>query len=133
MAARHGVQHLIELMPPVGYRDALAEMLRADALLVLQAADCNEQIPAKLYEYFRARRPLLALTDEAGDTAAALRDAGCNSIAPLDDAHRIAALLVDFMADEDRGASRVANEASINKHSRRHHTSQFAALLDRLV
>ena len=38
-------------------------MLRADGLLILQAANCNEQIPAKLYKYLRARRPIVALTD----------------------------------------------------------------------
>jgi hypothetical protein len=36
---------------------ARPEMVRADALLVLQAANCSEQIPTKLYEYLRARRP----------------------------------------------------------------------------
>jgi len=30
------------------------EMLRADGLLVLQASNCNDQIPAKAYEYLRS-------------------------------------------------------------------------------
>ena len=38
---------------------------RADALLVLQASNCNEQIPAKLYEYLRTGRPILC-TDRSG-------------------------------------------------------------------
>ena len=57
---------------------ALAEQLAADGLLLFQAANCNHQIPAKLYEYLRAGRPILALTDAAGNTAATLRGAPLN-------------------------------------------------------
>ena len=72
-----GIDDIVELSPPVAYRDALREMLRADGLLLLQAAMCNHQIPAKLYEYFRAGRPILALTDPAGNTADAMRHGWC--------------------------------------------------------
>ncbi|HEX2013264.1 MAG TPA: glycosyltransferase, partial [Roseateles sp.] len=50
LATRHGVADYIELLPPLPYTEALREMMCADALLVLQAANCNEQVPAKLYE-----------------------------------------------------------------------------------
>ncbi|WP_043816831.1 glycosyltransferase, partial [Rubrivivax gelatinosus] len=93
LAAEHGVEPFVELMPAVGYREALREMLRADALLVMQASNCNDQVPAKVYEYLRAGRPILALADPAGDTAQTLREAGIESIAPLDDAASIATLL----------------------------------------
>ncbi len=59
LAVEHGVAELIELAPPLPYREALEEMLRADGLVVLQADNCNAQIPAKLYEYLRCRRPIL--------------------------------------------------------------------------
>ena len=93
LAGQAGVAQLLEIMPSVNYQAAIDEMLRADALLLLQAANCNQQIPAKLYEYLRCRRPILALTDPAGDTALTLRNAGCDRIAKLDDAEAIASLL----------------------------------------
>ncbi|MGE5102522.1 MAG: glycosyltransferase [Deltaproteobacteria bacterium] len=93
LARQYGVEHLIELCPPIPYRAALEEMTRADALLVLQASNCNEQIPAKLYEYLRAGRPLVALTDPSGDTARVMRDAGLDTVAPLDSSRDIATLL----------------------------------------
>ena len=51
------------------------------------AANCNDQIPAKAYEYLRvsAARLLLALTDPAGDTADVIRRAGIDTIAPPND------------------------------------------------
>ncbi len=55
LAARHDVADLIALEPAIPYHAALQEMLDVDGLLILQASNCNQQIPAKLYEYVRAR------------------------------------------------------------------------------
>jgi glycosyltransferase involved in cell wall biosynthesis len=93
LAAHHGVQDEVEILPAIGYRDALAEMLRADALLVMQAASCNAQIPAKIYEYLRAGRPILCLADPAGDTEAVCRDAGLTTMARLTSVDEIETLL----------------------------------------
>jgi len=131
LAAEHDVADAVEILPPVTYREALREMLRADGLLVLQASNCNQQVPAKLYEYFRARRPILVLTDPLGDTARVARDAGIEAIAPLDDATAIARLLARFASDP---ASRsMASEEAIASASRRARTGQLAALLDEVV
>lgn len=116
LAQQHGVTDFIELLPPVGYRDALAEMLRADALLVMQASNCNEQVPAKVYEYLRSGRSVLALTDPAGDTADLLRRSGITACARLDRAGEIAALLAAFRAGELPGAR--ANPDAVTAASR---------------
>jgi glycosyltransferase involved in cell wall biosynthesis len=132
LATAAGVERLIEIMPPLDYRAALEEMQRADALLVLQAANCNEQIPAKLYEYFRAQRPILALTAPDGDTASALRAAGLDAIAPLDDAAAIAALLEEFVRFPKRTHARIPDNAVVFACSRRQRTAQLARVLDAL-
>ncbi len=129
LASRNNVEDVIEILPSIGYREALAEMMRADALLVLQAANCNAQIPAKLYEYLRARRPILALTDPVGDTARTVRAAGMDAIAPLDDAPAIAALLARFVREPGHGT--LPDEAAILGASRRGRTRELATLLDR--
>lgn len=131
LGSANDVAEAIEIMPPIGYREALAEMMSADGLLILQAANCNAQVPAKLYEYLRARRPILALTDPAGDTARVARDAGIAAIAPLDQAPAIAQLLHDFIAAPERGT--LPTEAAIQGASRRGRTREFAALLDRAI
>lgn len=105
LATQHGVADMIQLCPPVGYAAALAEMLRADGLLVLQAANCNEQVPAKVYEYLRARRPIVCLSDVAGDTWGVLHEAGVQRLAPLDDAAAIAAFIGAVAAGDTRGLS----------------------------
>ena len=133
LAERHGVSALVAVEPPLPYREALTEMLEADGLLILQAASCNEQIPAKAYEYLRARRPILALTDAAGDTGALLREAGVPHVCPLDDAPAIADQLARFVADVR--ASRVPAPRSefVAAHSRRALSARIVDLLDRVA
>jgi len=129
LAKQNGVLEMLELLPPIGYRAALEEMVRADGLLVLQAANCNEQIPAKLYEYLRAERPILALTDPRGDTAGVMRDAGLDMIAPLDSARDIGALLGRFL--QQRDSLPIASREHVARASRRARTQDLAEFLER--
>jgi hypothetical protein len=133
LAERHDIVPLIEVVPPIPYRDALDEMVRADALLVLQASNCNEQIPAKVYEYLRACRPIIGLTDERGDTAGVLRAAGIDSIAPLDSVDAIATLLRRFLGEIDVGCAALPDPEYVARTSRRQRTRELAAILDEAV
>jgi hypothetical protein len=97
---------------------------------VLQASNCNEQVPAKLYEYLRARRPILCLSDPAGDTAGVVRDAGIVPMARLDSATEIAALL-ERCLDGD-AAALLPTEAAVAAASREGRARQLATWLDAL-
>ena len=130
LAQQYGIEPFIEIVSPIPYRAALQEMLRADGLLVLQAANCNEQIPAKVYEYLRAGRPIVALTDPAGDTAGVVRAAGLDAIARLDDVADIVALLRRFLASVRAGKAALPSPAYVTASSRRGRTRELAALLD---
>lgn len=128
----HGLQGIVRLEPAIPYRAALSEMLNADGLLIFQASNCNHQVPAKLYEYLRARRPILALTDPAGDTAAVLREAGVQTIAPLDAKDRIKTALTGFLQAIQEGRAVTASAAAVARYSRRSQASELAALFDSL-
>lgn len=134
LAAQHDIAELIEVLPAVGYKAALAEMMAADALLVLQASNCNEQIPAKLYEALRCRRPVLCLSDPVGDTVGVLRSMGIHTHAPLDEPVAIERLLAGFV--EAGGASAaypLPDPAQVALASRRSRTAELARLLQRVV
>ncbi len=126
---RLGISDLVRTEPPVDYVDALNEMLTVDGLLILQASNCNAQIPAKLYEYLRARRPILALTDPEGDTAKALQAVGAGVIARLDSVQEIKAALLNFIERVRMGDVPQPPEATIARYSRESQTGQLAALL----
>ena len=130
LAATHGVQDFIELCPAIPYREALAEMMAVDALLVMQASNCNAQIPAKIYEYLRASRPIIGLTDPVGDTAAVMRGAGLAAIARLDSADEIAALLPTFLTAVRAGVGQLAAVEAVRQASRKGRTETLAGLLN---
>lgn len=133
LIAEMGIGALVTLAPHVSYREALTEMVTAGGLLILQASNCNHQVPAKLYEYLRAGRPVLGLTDPVGDTAATLRKAGIDTIAPLDDKDAIIAAMTRFVTLAKAGAAPLASVEAIAANSRRARAGQLGALLDTVV
>ncbi|MFT3960001.1 glycosyltransferase [Propionivibrio sp.] len=133
LAARYGVNKFIECLPPIPYREALSEMLAADGLLVMQASNCNEQIPAKIYEYLRSKRPILALTDPHGDTAAVLRQAGIADIVRLDSVSEIQERLPSFTETIRQNSYTLPSQQAVKSASREGRTAQLAGLLDSLM
>jgi glycosyltransferase involved in cell wall biosynthesis len=127
---RLGIEDIVRLEPPVDYLAALEEMLSVDGLLLLQASNCNAQIPAKLYEYLRAERPILALTDPAGDTARTLDAAGAGLVARLDSTDEIEAAIPAFMEQVRRGTWRRASAEAVRRCSRAAQAGQLAQVLD---
>lgn len=130
LATEHGVSDFIEVCGPLPYREALSEMLRADVLLILQASSCNEQIPAKIYEYLRARRPIVALTDPVGDTANVLRQADLHWICDLDKADKIVASLKEWINSLRKNVAPVPNLEIVEQCSRRGRSLSLAELLN---
>lgn len=59
-AANANVLDLVEFLPSIDYRNSLLEMLSVDALLVIQGEIYNNQIPGKVYEYLRAKKPIIS-------------------------------------------------------------------------
>jgi hypothetical protein len=133
LAQAHGAQDFIELCPAIPYREALAEMLSVDALLVMQASNCNAQIPAKIYEYLRAGKPILGLTDPVGDTAGVLRGAGLHDIARLDSADEIAKALTTMVSNLRQGHVALPQALAVQQASRLGRSQSLAALLAQAV
>jgi glycosyltransferase involved in cell wall biosynthesis len=70
-AAAHRVENAVDAKPRVPYRRALALQMEADVLLLLQSSDQRDEgnLPAKLFEYLYARRPILFIGYERGIAA----------------------------------------------------------------
>lgn len=132
MIAARRLQALVRLAPQVGYREALAEMFAADALLLFQGYTSNPAVPAKAYEYLRTRRPIFALVDGEGETARLVGRLGAGRIAPMDDAPQIADSLAGLLADLRSGAIRPLADEVIQAHSREDRSAGLARLFDEL-
>jgi glycosyltransferase involved in cell wall biosynthesis len=128
-----GLSDIVCLEPSVPYRDALAEMLRADGLLIFQGLPSNPAIPAKLYEYLRAQRPIFAMAHAGGDTARLLQDMRVGVIVPLDDREQIANGLMAFLDELSSGRAAVPTEQEVKRHSREARAAELARIFDDIV
>jgi len=126
------IEDLIELQPHVPYRQSLQECADADGLLLFQAANCNHQIPAKAYEYMRIGKPIYALTHDAGDTAALLREVGGATIADLASEEDLYATFPSFLDAVRAGMHPLPDRTMTQRYARQDQAAQLARLLDRV-
>lgn len=125
-----GISEIVCLAPHIPYREALQEMLDADGLLIFQGPTCNRQIPAKLYEALRARRPLFVITDPEGDTAKAVQQIGVEGVVRYDSVDEIAEKLDAFVRRIRDGRAPVPSAAAVKPYSREARAAELAAVLD---
>jgi len=130
MIAEHGLGDIVLLAPSIPYLQALQEMNSVDALLIFQASVCNQQIPAKAYEYLFAGRPILALADPDGDTGQLMRRFGVPGIAALEDERQIAEMLAVQLPRIRAGHYPVAPREAVMALSRRSRAAELARQLD---
>ncbi|MBV8169479.1 MAG: glycosyltransferase family 4 protein [Alphaproteobacteria bacterium] len=128
LARRCGVEGLVEVLPSVPYRESIRRQQAADVLLLLQWNDPREQgnVPAKLFEYLAAGRPILGLGLDDGVPATVIRerDAGLFSNEPA----AIAAQLARWREEKRlTGRVRPLAEDACRGFSR---AEQFDRLLD---
>jgi len=124
---------IVALKPSVPHEEAISEILNAHGLIILQANNCNHQIPAKAYEYLRANKPILALTDHQGDTANLLRPFNHCYIADLANGDEIEETLTQLINDIQNQTFLQTNSIPIKQLSRQYRTEAFANLLNRLT
>lgn len=130
LIAERKLQDIVKLKPLISYEKALAEMLAADALLLLQGRIFNMQIPAKIYEYLRAERPIFALADPAGDTARLLNELGEANLANISDKDDIKQQLGKLLPRLREHTLTLPTQTAVRQYSRYALTERFARLLD---
>lgn len=126
------IEQLVQLEPTVPYEQALQEMFDVDGLLLLQAANCNFQIPAKAYEYIRVQKPVLGLTPTEGDTGQLLLQAGNAVIAPLDNKIEIKLALLAYI-DSLTVPVMESEQEKLHTYSRQYQAAKFENLLDQVL
>jgi glycosyltransferase involved in cell wall biosynthesis len=130
-ARRRGLdERVVSVEEHVPYRDSLRAMVDADVLLLLDSPGRRIGVPAKLYEYLGAGRPILALGEPDGDSAWVLRTSGvAHRLAHPDDVVGIGQALRELMAlgpDVEPAPGR-------REFTRERLAGRLAELLDRLT
>jgi hypothetical protein len=61
-------------MPRVSFQESISVQRQSDVLLLLQSSEDERNVPAKLFEYFAARRPILGIGLDSGVPARLIRN-----------------------------------------------------------
>lgn len=133
MAQRYGLRGVVELAPPVAREAALREQAQADALLLFQGTQFNQQVPAKVYEYLRVGRPILALTDPEGETARLVASTGAGLVVPIDDSEALVNSIPEFLDGISTGRFPALQGDALQAFSRRMGATRLRELIDRIA
>lgn len=128
---RFGLEDVVERVPPVPRKDALAA-LQASAVLALVTDPLEGGrglIPLKLFEYLGAGRPVLALAPPDGETGRLVRAAG-GAVADPADVAGAAAALVSLYRRWRSGDSGIRPDPGLLE---RHHWQRLAGELARIL
>jgi glycosyltransferase involved in cell wall biosynthesis len=135
LVKRYELEGIVECLPPVAYAAAILEMLEADVLLVLQGRQFNSQVPAKIYEYLRTGRPLLALIDREGDTRRAVEQYDGVAIADIESTSEIKKKIFDLYQGWSQQRLRFfqSNIEKVRANSRASQSRELALVLHNVM
>lgn len=128
-----GIDSCIRILPRIPYAEALEEMRTVDALMIFQASNCNNQIPAKVYEYMYCQKPIIAFTSPEGDTGQLLRSVGIRNIAHLENINEIREQLMTFLLQLQRGNAFIVSKNDALRFSRKSLTGKISEVLTRAI
>jgi hypothetical protein len=133
-AARRGLAAEVQVRGQLPYQETLQEMAQSDLLVLLDGPGRKIGVPAKLYEYFGAGRPILALAEPDGDTAHILRESGIlHRIAPPKDASRIRQALVELAGELAASPTIALDPERLRRFTRENVAGELAGIMDQEV
>lgn len=128
-----GIEKYITFLPDITYIKALEEMQSVDALMIFQAGNCSEQIPAKIYEYFFCRKPILGLSAPSSATGQLLESAGVPYVASLESSSEIQSATVRLLRDLQDSKEFIVPDRIVSRYSRRTLTGDLDKVLRRAI
>jgi len=126
-----GLKAQVSLEDQVPYFESIRAMVQADLLLLLDSPGRRTGVPAKLYEYIGAGRPILALAEPDSDVAWVLQESGIPfRIATPLDPQAIRQALTELLQDPATVRRGVRCQPIRPRFTRRRLAGELAAVLD---
>jgi len=137
MITELGLERVIKICGYKAHREALRELVTSDALLLILFSKGNgpRVIAGKLFEYLRARKPILALAPEEGESARLIKLYNAGVVVPPDDIQLIKEKLLEFIRLKKEGGLSKWEFSSepLERLSRRNSTKTLVQILEECV
>ena len=133
--AQLGLEEIIEFVPRLPYAESLRELARADLLLLLQfSPDTSGLVPAKLYEYLRTGKPVIALVPQGATQEILSVVGGGEAISPEDSEGLYNVVANSFRRwTEGTLGDEKADLAELRRFDRKTLTAELARLFEELL
>ena len=133
LVAANGLEHVVDVVGWLPHGEALKRMQRADAALVL-APRQKLQVPAKLFEYIGAAKPVLALTEPDSATGRLVVRARCGQVVDQDDVEGIEQVLKHLLDQKRHGVLDYSpDEELVGQLDVRRQTERLARILNGMI
>jgi glycosyltransferase involved in cell wall biosynthesis len=120
----------VRFLGHVSRAESLRYMFGSDVNVLLQTiSEGQDVVSGKAFDYLHARKPMLAVVDEAGGDAWFMRETGAGRVAPWSDVAAIAAAMRQSWLDFKAG-TRSLDPRAPERYSRRGLAAQLAVVLD---
>ncbi len=127
----YDLEHVVQFEGQVPYGDALRAMGTADILVLLDTPGRRWGVPAKIFEYLGARRPILALADPAGELPWVLGTNGPHRVVDCHDVAGIERALTELSANLHLGHLTALDEQHVRQFTRAELAAKLAGELER--
>jgi len=129
-----GLTGIVRFTGPLAHEATRALQRRADLLLLWKprGPGYRTMVPGKLYEYFDAGTPVLAMLEADDEAAGLVRRAGGEVVPPGDRAPLTEAIERRYLAWKDGRRTRPPRPAWLEQHTRAALAARLAGLLDGL-
>lgn len=127
LVASKNLTESVAFAPKLSYSESISEMMAADCLILFQSSNFHNQIPGKVYEYLRACKPILALTNQGSATARLLEDIPHAVVADMESSEQITNGLLQV------SQLSVEENFDFEVYNRRTRTKVLAEKLEKLV
>ena len=133
-AEKYGLTDCLEINSYLPH-DKIVDIMASAWVLLLSVHDSKNLqgfVPGKLFEYLAARRPILCLGPENGDSAGIISESKAGLVSGFKDKNKLKINLSVFYSDFINGRT-VMDSSNISQFSRRNLTQKLAQLLDEMV
>ena len=129
--------HLVSIKPYQDYKENLQESSQADVLLLFIPSGKNKEsvFTAKVFDYLRLSKPVLAIVPPNGIAAQLVSDAGIGFIASDAEVEKIKEqILILLKKHQENNLGEIkTNPAVLVQYSRENQARQLRELIDRLI
>ena len=132
-AEKHEVTRWVSVLPAVPRTDAVTRQTRATALLHVAWSGRKGLVPAKLFEYMGAGRPILAIGPGGGPDEEILSECGAGALLP--DSAAVASRLREWIGQflKEGTLPSTTDPSAALAYTRKAQTGRLAALLNEVV